>query len=300
MGTSADIRVEGLANAAAVVNAAFAALSQVDQHMTLWRESELTRLNAKGYGELSQDLTDVIAAALDIAAASQGAFDPTVEPLVRRAGYLPNQNLFLTKEPVNTPIDYRRIIFQQENRQIHLNGTRLDLGGVAKGYAVDKAMGIIVAAGAKSAIVNLGQSSIAIHGESAEFHIRDPLSKAGDIWARITLKDTTFSTSAMDQRPGHIINPRNGNNVHEIISSTVIAANAMEADALSTAVFVLGPDAGLRLLEKQNAQGLILAKKGEEKIAYATRRLFADKGSSLMLAPQIKLKTPVSSVTSNH
>ena len=86
MGTRAEVQVAGVEDPAAAVDAAFAALDVVDRSMSVWKESELTRLNRAGEARVSPELQAVVDHALEVAAASEGAFDPTVEPLVRAAG----------------------------------------------------------------------------------------------------------------------------------------------------------------------------------------------------------------------
>ena len=89
MGTAAEVQVSGLADPRPALDAAFAALDRVDQRMSLWKsESELSRLNARGRAHVSPELLLVLRAALELARDSGGAFDPTVEPLVRAAGHL--------------------------------------------------------------------------------------------------------------------------------------------------------------------------------------------------------------------
>ena len=88
MGTTAEVEVLGLADPAPALGAAFAALQRVDDSMSLFKPSELQQLNERGETRVSSDLLTVLQAALDVAAASGGAFDPTVEPLVRASGGL--------------------------------------------------------------------------------------------------------------------------------------------------------------------------------------------------------------------
>jgi len=88
MGSTAEVRATGVDDPAAALDRAFAALALVDDQMSLWRESDLTRLNDAGAGAVPPELFEVVGRALDVASASGGAFDPTVEPLVRAAGGL--------------------------------------------------------------------------------------------------------------------------------------------------------------------------------------------------------------------
>src|SRR5262249_61011582 len=86
MGTRAEVEVTGVEPPTAALDAAFAALDRVDRGMSLWKQSELTRLNGEGEGRVSADIAAVLQAALDVAEDSGGAFGPTVGPLGRAGG----------------------------------------------------------------------------------------------------------------------------------------------------------------------------------------------------------------------
>ena len=262
MGTRAEVQVAGVEDPAAVVDAAFAALDVVDRGMSLWKESELTRLNRVGEAPVSADLQAVIEHALEVAAASQGAFDPTVEPLVRASGGFGGTRRGLTvaeRERLLARVGARHVHLDRASRSVRLDpGTALDLGGIAKGFAVDLALRALRNAGAESGLVDLGQSSISVFGQALTLEVRNPERSDGPAWARFSLSEGHVSTSGGDQRQDHILDPRTGRPAHGVLSATVIASSAMEADALSTAVFVLGADRGLALLERRGAAGFVL------------------------------------------
>src|SRR5262249_24403474 len=150
-------------------DAAFAVLDRVDDAMSLWKPSELERLNDAGAARVSADVLAVLLQALDVAAASDGAFDPTVEPLVRASGGLGG--------PHRTPggagrhgfrgsVGYRRVQVEEPAAEVRLEpGTRLDFRGIAKGYAADLVLAALKAAGATRGLVDLGSSSISVFGE---------------------------------------------------------------------------------------------------------------------------------------
>jgi thiamine biosynthesis lipoprotein len=262
MGTTAEVSVAGTRDDGAALEKAFAALQRVDDQMSLWKESELTRLNRQGQAAASRELREVVALALELAAASGGAFDPTVEPLLRAAGDYggtPRRLGESERQRLLAQVGFRHV--RLEGERIRLEpGTALDLGGIAKGYAVDLALGALREAGAQGALVDLGGSSIAGLGQPLRLELRDP--DGGAPLASFVVDDGAVSTSGGDQRPGHILDPRSGRTAQGVVETTVVAGTAMEADGLSTAVFVLGAEQGLALLLERRAEGAIVTRAG--------------------------------------
>jgi thiamine biosynthesis lipoprotein len=262
MGTLAEIRLSGPVDPSPALDAAFAELDLVDQQMSLWKDSELRRLNQRGRARCSPALLAVLRHALEVAADSGGAFDPTVEPLVRLAGHLgdaPRRPRPGERESLRSRVCWKRVRLDARRGLVSLaGGARLDLGGIAKGYAVDRALMALEAAGAKEALVDLGGSSIAGFGAEITLDVRNPDGAALPPWGSFVLTQGAVGTSGADQRPGHIFDPRTGLPAARATGATVVASNAMEADALSTALYVLGADEGLALLERRGAAGFVL------------------------------------------
>ncbi len=273
MGTTAEVRATGLADPAAALDRAFAALDRVDGQMSLWKESDLTRLNAAGAGIVPAELFEVVRAALDVAAASGGAFDPTVEPLVRATGGVGGPRRALgdaERQELLARVGAGKVHLDEATRRIRLDDhAALDLGGIAKGYAADLALRELRAAGARSGLVDLGGSSIGVFGEALAADVRDP-EGAGVPWASFVVLDLAVSTSGGDQKPGHILDPRTGLPAAGVLAVTVVAATGIEADALSTAAYVLGADEGLRLLRRRGADGLVLLRDGGRRVVRTT------------------------------
>jgi len=260
MGTAAALEVRGAPHPEAALDAAFAVLGRVDDALTQYRDSELVRLNAAGIAEVSTDLQVVLRAALDVATASQGAFDPSVEPLLRAAGYYAGAPRALgdsERRDAMNRVGFTRV--RLEGRRVRLpEGGGLDFGGIAKGYAADEALRALRSAGARGASVDLGNSSIALFGPADLVGVRDPTQAGAEPLAHFRLENEALATSSQSEQPGHIVDPRNGRPAEAALGVTVVAARAMEADALSTAVFVLGAEAGLRLLRSRGAEGFVL------------------------------------------
>lgn len=262
MGTTAELWVDGLERPEPALDAAFARLDMVDASMSLWRESELRALNASGDAHVSTLLFETLRRALELAAASRGAFDPTVEPLLRARGAYGER----TRQPgaketrrLLERVGFERVQLDAATRRVRLTpGTALDLGGIAKGYAADLALEELRRAGARRALVDLGTSSQCVFGDELALDVAHPVDATQPPWARFTLRDACVGSSSTSQRGAHILDPRTGRPAAGVLGATVVAREGLEADALSTALFVLGPAQGLPLVARRGAEGFVL------------------------------------------
>jgi len=140
-------------------------------------------------------------------------------------------------------------------------GGTIDLGGIGKGYAVESARRLLLKKGVKSAIID-AHSSIAVIGDDWRIGVKDPRGKQGLLGIVILNDGDALSTSAQYEQPDHIIDPRTGKPADKCLSVTVIARDAGLADAISTAVFVLGPDEGMKLTKKLSIKTIIVNRTG--------------------------------------
>lgn len=140
---------------------------------------------------------------------------------------------------------------------------KYDFGGIAKGYAVDRVIRIFRENGIKRAMVNIGGNLILIGKKNWTVGVKDPEEPARLI-GRLTLdKELGIATSGNYERPGHIKDPKTGKPVTDLLSVTITAPTAMEADALSTGVYVLGRKKGMELIERlPDIEGVIIDKDG--------------------------------------
>ena len=158
-------------------------------------------------------------------------------------------------------IDYRYVILNKSDTSIAFrhDGVRVDLGGIAKGHAVDRAIGLLQARGIKQAIVSAGGDSRIVgdrHGRPWMVGVRDPR-REKEMAAILPLSDTAVSTSGDYERYfeldgvryHHIISPASGRPATGVRSVTVVGQDSTTMDALSTSVFVLGVQKGLSLVE---------------------------------------------------
>jgi thiamine biosynthesis lipoprotein len=254
--------------------AAIAEVQSVDELMSLFKpQSQLSQLNNNGFAGaivVDQELFDVIAVALDYAAETGGAFDPTAGELVDLWGFYRKEHFRIpTPEQIAEKLaitGYQLVEIDRENRSVfyQIAGIEIDLGGIAKGYSVDLALAKLQELGVASALVNLG-GNIRVLGLPAgrdawALGVRDPRDKEkvlgklmlGQKFANYALASSGQYEQYFEfegQRYGHIIDPRSGYPAAGVLGTTIIAPDAITADALSTAVFVLGLTAGQELLE---------------------------------------------------
>ncbi len=214
-------------------------------------------------------LFEVTRFALAVAGESGGAFDPTVGIALERRGF--NRH-YVTGRAITTPInsgeggDYRDVVLDARRRTISLRRPLvLDLGAVAKGFAIDLAAREL--ASYPSLAIDAG-GDLFFRGNNADGErwrvgIRHPRRPAALI-ETLRVSDAAVCTSgdyervvASDDGGHHILEPSSGRSASAVASVTVVAPNAMLADAIGTAAFVLGPTRGIELLERQEIEGVI-------------------------------------------
>lgn len=231
-------------------------------------ESDVSKINAAAGSEpvaVSAAAYEVISLALEVAAMTNGALDITVAPLMELWGFGTGEPRVPSAEELQRVlplVDYGRVRLDQEQMTVFLeqNGIRLDLGGIAKGFIVDRAADKLAEKGVRSAYFDAG-GDIRVIGEKPDgspwrIGIRHPRNRDA-ILARVELRDQAIVTSGdyerfiLDNgiRYHHILDPATGMPARSLASVTVIAPDAFTADALSTAVFVLGRERGRALIE---------------------------------------------------
>ena len=237
--------------------------------MSNWIEdSEISRLNNESKGrpiEVSRELFDIIEASFKYSRMTSGAFDITARPIVKLWGFQGGSPKLPTDKEIASTLElvgYHRVGLDRKNLTVSLPaGMQIDLAGIGKGYGVDRCVSILKEHGVKSALVNLSGNMYAIGSpfgrEYWSIGIREPHGEEG-IVGKLLLKDEAVATSGNyenfvmieGRRYGHIVDPSTGRTVDHILAVTVIAPGALAADALSTGMFVLGPEAGAAAAEK--------------------------------------------------
>lgn len=266
---------------------ALAEIRRLEGLMTTWRDdSEISRVNA-GAGkvavEVSPESLTVIDKSLWISKESEGVFDITFEAMhglwkfdQDREDNVPER---AAVEKARKLIDYRQIKVDYAKRTVMLAKPRMrmSLGGIAKGYAVDAAARVLREEGLSSFFVQAG-GDLYVAGKKPDgsrwrVGVRDPRGKdANDYFATIEVEDHAFSTAGDYERSflkggkryHHIIDPRTGFPATASRSVTLWAKDALTADALDDAVFILGPEKGLKLVESIEDAGAVIVDKNNK------------------------------------
>ncbi|RZU02805.1 FAD:protein FMN transferase [Rivibacter subsaxonicus] len=270
MGTA--IRVELWADDAATATSAMAAvmdeMHRVDRAMSPHKpDSELSRINRDAAlmpVPLSAEMYGLIACALRFSALSDGAFDISFASVGNlydyRLGLAPSAAVLAQGRAA---IGWRHLLLDPQSRSIRFarEGMRIDLGGFAKGHAVDNATAILARRGIRHAIVSAGGDSRVIgdrRGRPWTIAIADPR-RPGEVVAVLPLENVAISTSGdyerYFERDGvrchHLIDPRTGRSPSGVHSVTILADDGLTSEALSKSLFVLGLEQGMRLIESQ-------------------------------------------------
>ena len=279
---------EGVAQAA--IDAAMAEVRRLEALLNFWADDSEIAALYRNAGDrpvkVSPDTLAMIQAAMYVSEQTAGAFDPTVGPLMRLWDF--------RKMKMPTPtelskrlglVDYKAMKVDPVASTAFLakRGMSFDTGGIAKGYAVDRAVERLKAAGIKSGLVALAGDIRAFgtrpEGKPWRVGIRDPRAKEGqdDVIATVTLTDQAISTSGDYERffvrdgvrYHHILDPATGQPARGTRSISVITKQSVMADGFSTGAFVMGPRAGMALLQRLGMDAFIITEDGEMLISPA-------------------------------
>lgn len=253
--------------AVAAARAAFARIALLDSLLSDYRvDSELSQLSYRAGGPpvpISAELFFVLARAQEMARLTGGAFDATAGPVVqlwreaRRTGSLPSDS---ARREALERTGWRHLQLDTASRTARLlrPGMRLDLGGIAKGYAADEALKVLREAGVGSALVEMGGDIVVGAPPPGSRGWRVTLADPDPAMTGADLGDAAISTSGDTEqfvvmggeRYSHVVDPSTGLGLRNRLSATVIAGDGVTADALSTALTVLGPERGRELIER--------------------------------------------------
>lgn len=257
------------------INDGLKAAQAVDQLMSIYRQdSQVYQLNRNGV-LLRPDarLLEVLHAAAQLSALSDGAFDITTQPLWRlysgaaRKGALPDA---AQRASAQALVNWRQLHFDTGSVRFLRPGMALTLNGLAQGYAADQALAALQAHGIRHALLDTGE--FAARGQKSEGHpwtlgIRDPRDPAA-LAATLYAQGCSVATSGdyecsftPDFRHHHIFDPATGDSPTELASVTVLAPTAMQADGLSTAFMVMGWERAQALAARLPAVGLMAVDK---------------------------------------
>ena len=261
------VSIAGEATAAALK--ALDLVQALEGQLSFFRpDSDISKINRRAADaavEVEPRLFALLQAAMQLGRDSGGAYDLTATPLweawgfARRAGAIPTPEQLAEARAL---VGGQWIELDEARRTIrfHRRGVRLNLGSIGKGYAVDRAVEYLLAAGVSDFLVHGGYSSVAARGSAAgsativpwKIGVKDPLRDQRRL-GQVELHERALGTSGAQfqsfrhqgRRYGHILDPRTGRPADSVLSVTVLAPTAAEADALSTAFYVMGPEAAL-------------------------------------------------------
>jgi thiamine biosynthesis lipoprotein len=284
MGTA--LQVSAWTSNEAEFQAAFEAISKefdrLERLMSTWQEdSDIQKLNraaGKHPVAVAKEIHDLLRTAHQISEWTGGKFDVTWGVMSglwkfdyqNKDGTIPDQTEVTRRRRM---IDYRELELNDDAGTAFLRreGMVANLGGIGKGYAVDRAREILTDRGFHDFMIQFG-GDMYVAGRSGErawrLGIQDPRGPGDRIFASVDLSDSTFSTSGDyerffikgGKRYHHILDPATGEPAQGCRSVTIIAGSATVADGLSTGVFILGPEAGMRLIERlPDVEGIIVS-----------------------------------------
>ena len=239
-------------------------------------ESEISAVNAaagKHAVKVTPDVLYVIKTALEYAQLTDGAFDPTVGPLVKLWGintenaHVPSPQEIKNMLPL---VNWRNVKISGEEVFLTQKNMALDLGGIAKGYAADELAAILKKNNVKRAVIDLG-GNIYVYGQKKDkslwkVGIKNPADPEGDPAVVLNIAEGTVVKSGVyerffikdGKRYHHILDTKTGYPADNgLLSVTIISESSIQADALSTSVFVLGYEKGMRLINSMKNTGVL-------------------------------------------
>jgi len=322
MGTLAEISLYGAPRdrAEGWVDLGFQELTEVEKSLSFYdSDSQLSQINrSAGHGFFSPDreLRETLTVVEKAHHMTRGGFDPTVGPLVRiwkkaiQEGRLPSvDELDLAREFCGW-----ESVHKQEDGMDFIglpHGFVLDLGGIAKGYGVDRAAEKLISVGVSAGIVNVGgdlRSWGCPPGRDAfAIGVRHPRRQGEGLAGTLTIQSASVVTSGDYEqgfvhegtRYSHVVNPRSGWPAQGLLSVTVMAASAALADALATGIMALGPQDGLAVASKMSQIEVLLFIEDQGRLTgYATPGFLAS-WSPKPGCPEILL-LPVGDSCDNH
>jgi thiamine biosynthesis lipoprotein len=269
MGTRIEVELwcEDRAAATAAIDRVMAEMHRIDALMSTYKpDSQVSLINAQAAERpvtVDADLFGLLRTALEYSRITQGAFDITYASV----GYLYDYRAHVKPSDAQIAaalpaVDYRHVLLDPATRGVRFTrpGVRIDLGGIAKGWAVDQGIAILRAAGIEHAMVNAGGDTRIIgdrFGHPWVVGIRDPRDR-NRVIVRMPLVDAALSTSGDYERYfeeggtryHHILSPSTGRPASEVRSVTIIGPTATRTDGLSKTIFVLGIERGMRIIDE--------------------------------------------------
>lgn len=281
LGTVNAVKIYGSKDVSAV-DAAIARIHEIEDRMSAFLpDSDLAvlRKNAgHGLNEIHRDTFRVLQKAASFGALTDGAFDVTIRPLTELWGINKKDSRIPSQEEIRIArslVDYRDLQLDQNlwSAALARRGQALDLGSIAKGFAADEAGQVLLGRGIKCAVINLGGNVLTLGkrpgGTPWRIGVQNPLAPSGQPIGILSVDGgTSVVTSGSNERffiregkrYHHLLDPRTGEPAqNSLLSVTVLCPCSADADAATTALFLLGPEKAEPLLRKIRAEAIFIA-----------------------------------------
>lgn len=266
------------------IDTAFSEIEKLERLSNFYSsDGEITRINKNaGISEVkvSHDILELLEKALYVSENTEGAFDVTIGSVITLYDFhekiKPEEGSVKKKLSL---VNYRNLIIDRNKSTVFLRrkGMLIDLGGITKGYAADKAVETLKKQGIRSGLVSVAGDiktfGLKPDGRPWKVGIRNPRAKDkdDDIMATIELKDMAISTSGdyerffilADKKYHHLLDPKTGHPAQECRSVSIITNECTFTDAFATGIFMLGPERGMKVLEKMGFDGIIIDSQGK-------------------------------------
>ncbi|WP_419214124.1 FAD:protein FMN transferase [Maribacter sp. X9] len=272
MGGPLDITVVSINEELGYINIqeAVSEIQRIEKLISSWHpESETSKINANAGirpVEVSWELFKLIERSVQISEITDGAFDISHTPLNSLWRFDGSMTSLPSKQDINEAVNkvgFKNIILNNKDRTVYLakKGMRISFGGIGKGYAADKAKSLLISKEVKAGIINLGGDittwGTKASGEKWMIGIVDPKKHDG-LFSWLPILESSVATSGgdsdfmmvNDKKYTHVMDPRTGYPSSGILSVSVFAKSAELSDALATAIFVMGIDSGLSLINQ--------------------------------------------------
>lgn len=259
------------------IQAAFKELDRVESIMSLYREdSEICRLNR--YSHLDSPhpwLREVLLTCARLSAKTKGAFDITIQPLYKAHAEAASSNRIIRKDELNgllKKVGWNRVAVEKNRIRLAGEGTQISLNGIAQGFAADRVAAVLFDHGITNALIDTGE--IGAVGtppprDAWQIGIKHPrrenaLLAATQLHGRCLATSGDYETRFGDGfEKHHLIDPKTGQSANDLASVSVVTKSAMEADGLSTALFVMGLEGAQNLIAQlPDAEALLVTKQG--------------------------------------
>ena len=293
MGTLAQITViaESGQRGREYIEAAFEKIRGIENNMSIYRgDSQISMINRDAFEkpvQVGDELFEIIERSIEFGEITGGAFDITIGPIEELYRSCEKQNTLPTKEQIARAKEksgFEKLIIDKKNKSIRFSveGMKIDLGGIAKGFAIDKAAEVLMNKGAMGAMIDVGGDircfiKPGAKRKSWKIGLQNPkkVDKSAltdEYFLALELENIAVTTSGdyrrfvliEGEKFSHIIDPAKATSSTTLSSVTIIASSATDADALATAVSVMGEEKGLELIEKTKDTEAIIISAGPE------------------------------------